>query len=426
VQNAKLEQIKGVTYSLSDFLGGICWKTKSQLTPSAEETSASSHSSPATLVTNPTSHSSPAVVASTDGLIPSTTSSSLLPLSSSSPYGSEGHEKEVILLARNEEEEEEEERENMSNQNPDVQKIIVKEEDKRSVATSSPSSSSLASVASSSASSSTSLVSAKMTLSFPAYSTAAFPLDFDAEYQRQICVNDPSTHKLHHLVVYLAPGDYHRFHSPADWTVTFRRHFPGDLFSVAPLISRWISGLFNYNERVFYAGFWEHGFFSLTAVGATGVGSIRTHLDPNLSTNEYKWNPRKENHQDLDFTKNSPGGIRVSKGEEFGEFNLGSTIVIVFEAPNDFRFQYDENDKVKVGQSVGSIVGQTSDEQPDEITDGLHPFANEGDDEKSDDGDDDDDGDDGDDMGDQCVRLVMDTGDAMISCEGDRFEEAHE
>merc|ERR1719334_1724387 len=116
---------------------------------------------------------------------------------------------------------------------------------------SSPSTSSLASVASSSASSSTSLVSAKMTLSVPASSTAAFPLDFDAEYQRQICVNDPSTHKLHHLVVYLAPGDYHRFHSPADWTVTFRRHFPGDLFSVAPLISRWISGLFNYNERVF-------------------------------------------------------------------------------------------------------------------------------------------------------------------------------
>jgi len=182
-------------------------------------------------------------------------------------------------------------------------------------------------------------------------------VDFDEEYQRELCVNDPLTHKLHHLVIYLAPGDYHRFHSPADWTVTFRRHFPGDLFSVAPLISRLISGLFNYNERVLYAGFWEHGFFSLTAVGATGVGSIRTSLDPDLSTNEYKWDPRKENHQDLDFTKDTPEGICVSKGEDFGEFNLGSTIVLVFEAPNNFRFQFNDADKVKVGQSVGVVDG---------------------------------------------------------------------
>ena len=32
---------------------------------------------------------------------------------------------------------------------------------------------------------------------------------------------------LFHVILYLAPGDYHHFHSPADWTVTKRRHFPG-------------------------------------------------------------------------------------------------------------------------------------------------------------------------------------------------------
>ena len=32
---------------------------------------------------------------------------------------------------------------------------------------------------------------------------------------------------LYHIIIYLAPGDYHHFHSPADWTVCTRRHFPG-------------------------------------------------------------------------------------------------------------------------------------------------------------------------------------------------------
>ena len=37
----------------------------------------------------------------------------------------------------------------------------------------------------------------------------------------------PAPMVLHQAVVYLAPGDYHCFHAPADWTVTQRRHFPG-------------------------------------------------------------------------------------------------------------------------------------------------------------------------------------------------------
>ena len=46
-----------------------------------------------------------------------------------------------------------------------------------------------------------------------------------------------------------------------------------------PAIARWVEGLFNMNERAVYTGTWKHGFFSMTAVGATNVGSIRTYFD---------------------------------------------------------------------------------------------------------------------------------------------------
>ncbi|VDN34985.1 unnamed protein product, partial [Dibothriocephalus latus] len=91
---------------------------------------------------------------------------------------------------------------------------------------------------------------------------------------------------LYQCVIYLGPGDYHRFHTPADWTITTRRHFPGKLISVRPTFASRLPGLFALNERVVYLGRWKHGFMSFTAVGATGVGSICVEADSNLCTNK--------------------------------------------------------------------------------------------------------------------------------------------
>lgn len=147
----------------------------------------------------------------------------------------------------------------------------------------------------------------------------------DEEYFKGL--NLKPGNKLYHCVVYLAPGDYHRFHSATKWTINYRRHFPGkftlvhyrerereipkcrsaivdmnfynnymgktflkatstnvcvfvgELLSVNPGVARWIHGLFVLNERVTYMGEWEHGFFSYTAVGATNVGSIKIYSD---------------------------------------------------------------------------------------------------------------------------------------------------
>lgn len=72
---------------------------------------------------------------------------------------------------------------------------------------------------------------------------------------------------LYQCVIYLAPGDYHRFHSPTDWKPQIRRHFHGELLSVNPKIAQWLPGLFCLNERVAYIGQWKYGFCSFTAVG---------------------------------------------------------------------------------------------------------------------------------------------------------------
>ncbi|XP_069817335.1 phosphatidylserine decarboxylase proenzyme, mitochondrial isoform X2 [Dendropsophus ebraccatus] len=160
--------------------------------------------------------------------------------------------------------------------------------------------------------------------------------------------------ELYHCVIYLAPGDYHCFHSPTDWNVYHRRHFPGSLMSVNPGVARWIKELFCYNERVVLTGGWKHGFFSLTAVGATNVGSIRIYFDRDLQTNSPRYS--KGSHNDMSYvTNNNQDGIVMRKGEQLGEFNLGSTIVLIFEAPKDFTFNLKAGQKIHFGEAVGSL-----------------------------------------------------------------------
>ena len=79
---------------------------------------------------------------------------------------------------------------------------------------------------------------------------------------------------------YLAPGDYHGYHSPVNWTVTSRRHFVGNLFSVNPSVAHRLPFLFSLNERVVIFGKWKYGFFSMSPVGATNVGSMSLNWEP--------------------------------------------------------------------------------------------------------------------------------------------------
>lgn len=193
---------------------------------------------------------------------------------------------------------------------------------------------------------------------------------------------------LFYIVVYLAPGDYHRFHSPTSWVVEKRRHFAGELYSVSPYLQRTLPGLFTLNERVVLLGRWRWGFFSFTPVGATNVGSIKINFDSELRTNSLTTDTAADRAAEEAADRGEPysgfaeatygeaskllGGHALRRGEEMGGFQLGSSIVLVFEAPKGIRKSFDDGwaegerkggwrwgvtqgQRVKYGEAIGWV-----------------------------------------------------------------------
>ena len=75
--------------------------------------------------------------------------------------------------------------------------------------------------------------------------------------------------------------------------------------------------LFVLNERATFFGEWAHGFMSYCAVGATNVGSIIFHYDPEMVTNINSGRILYGAHADKDFTlidPRLPDGLPVEKG----------------------------------------------------------------------------------------------------------------
>jgi phosphatidylserine decarboxylase len=190
-------------------------------------------------------------------------------------------------------------------------------------------------------------------------------------YSRLTTSSDPTA--LYYAVVYLAPGDYHRFHSPASWVVTTRRHFAGELYSVSPYLQRTLPGLFTLNERVVLLGRWRWGFFSLTPVGATNVGSIKINFDKELRTNSLTTDTAADRAAEKALAKGEAyvgfaeatyrgasrllGGYSLKRGEEMGGFQLGSSVVMVFEAPrNRWKWHVEKGQRIQMGQKMGEVL----------------------------------------------------------------------
>ena len=156
--------------------------------------------------------------------------------------------------------------------------------------------------------------------------------------------------ELYYITLYLAPGDYHRFHSPTEWQITYRRHLFGYLLGVFELNLWRKKDIFTINERVAYFGKWKYGALHFVAVGAYNVGSISVKCDPELSTNKRSFK------FPLDYFEQQTIDYNTDKGEEFGMFNTGSTIVLIFEAPKNIEWKVKIGDRVKVGNKLINLL----------------------------------------------------------------------
>ena len=149
--------------------------------------------------------------------------------------------------------------------------------------------------------------------------------------------------------LYLAPYNYHRIHMPLAGTLRAAWFVPGKLFSVNAVTAAAVPGLFARNERVVCVFEENQRAFAMVLVGALFVGSIGTVWHGDVSPRR----PRVKVDLPLDTTR-SP--LRLAKGAEMGRFNMGSTVITLFQPDMmDWLPRYRPGDLIDVGRMLARL-----------------------------------------------------------------------
>jgi phosphatidylserine decarboxylase len=146
--------------------------------------------------------------------------------------------------------------------------------------------------------------------------------------------------------IYLAPFNYHRIHMPVRGRLLDTVYVPGRLFSVNATTAQHVARLFAHNERVLTLFESDFGQFALVLVGALNVGSMAT-----VWAGEITPAARRV------VTRIPAPAVVLDKGAELGRFNMGSTIILLFEA-NRARWHplLRAGSVVQFGQAIGSAT----------------------------------------------------------------------
>ncbi len=146
--------------------------------------------------------------------------------------------------------------------------------------------------------------------------------------------------------LYLSPKDYHRYHIPCDLKVLKAVHIPGKFYPVNIKSLKMRVNLFIENERVVILCESTNGKrFYMVLVSALNVGVMQVAFEPNIKTNANAFRQSVYEYEDL----------HLKKGDDFGCFEMGSTIVIL--AQKDLLELEDiVSCDVKYGQTIAKKI----------------------------------------------------------------------
>ena len=148
--------------------------------------------------------------------------------------------------------------------------------------------------------------------------------------------------------IYLSPRDYHRVHMPCDATLRKMIYVPGDLFSVNPFLAEHVPNLFARNERVICVFDTVFGPMVQILVGATITASMSTVWAGVI-------NPPRTGEVKV-WTYQGDNAIKLTKGQEMGAFQLGSTVINLFPANSVTLAEHLEVDvPVRMGEILATM-----------------------------------------------------------------------
>ncbi|MDF1877105.1 phosphatidylserine decarboxylase [Sulfurimonas sp. SAG-AH-194-L11] len=144
---------------------------------------------------------------------------------------------------------------------------------------------------------------------------------------------------------YLSPKDYHRYHIPTNLKVLKAVHIPGKFYPVnIPSLKKRLN-LFIENERVVILCEASNGKrFYIILVSALNVGVMQVSFEPRIQTNAIATSPQTYEFKEL----------YLDKGDDFGCFEMGSTIIILSEK-DMLDVTVNAGEDVKFAQTIAKI-----------------------------------------------------------------------